>query len=134
MTDIRVIVTGSRSWDCPALADRLLRRMRDRYGDGLLVVHGACPTGVDAAFDRACRALGIRCEKHSADWKKLGKRAGPIRNGEMLSLGAVLVLAVHDRLARSKGTRDCVARALAAGIPVYLIASETAEPRRITEV
>ena len=34
-------------------------------------------------------------------------------------------------LATSKGTKDCVRQALAAGIPVYLIEDERAVPRRI---
>ena len=127
MGQTRVIVTGCRHWRCEALAERTLRRMKERYGDDLTIVHGAAP-GVDTAFNLACRKLGIRREPHPADWAGLGNAAGPIRNGEMVRLGAAFVLAVHRDLAGSKGTKDCVRQAQAAGIPVWLIANDSDHP------
>ena len=41
------------------------------------------------------------------------------------------VIAIHRDLAKSKGTKDCVRQALAAGIPVYLVEDERATPRRM---
>jgi hypothetical protein len=38
---------------------------------------------------------------------------------------------LHHSLATSKGTKDCVRQALAAGIPVHLIEDEHGIPRRI---
>ena len=74
--------------------------------------------------------LGILVEPHRADWKGLGNIAGPARNREMVEAGADLCVALHRRLEASKGTKDCVRQALAAGIPVYLIEDERAIPRR----
>ena len=45
--------------------------------------------------------------------------------------GADLCIALHRRLEASKGTKDCVRQALAAGIPVYLIEDDRAIPRRV---
>ena len=45
--------------------------------------------------------------------------AGPIRNAEMVALGAEMCLAFHRAIAASRGTKDCARRALAAGIPTY---------------
>ena len=79
----------------------------------------------------ACRKLGITAEAHLADRKGLGNVAGPTRNREMVEAGAALCVALHRRIGASKGTKDCVRQALAAGIPVYLIEDNRRVPRRI---
>lgn len=125
----RVIVTGSRDWYARDLAVRVVGRMVERYGrENLTIVTGGAP-GIDLAFDHAAVILNVKREGHPADWKNLGRRAGPVRNAAMVAAGADFVLAVHRDLAGSKGTRDCVAQALAAGLRVYLIDSDAGEPR-----
>lgn len=126
-------MTGDRSWDCRELADRVVARLLARYGPEIVIVHGAAK-GVDAAFGEAAQTAGVVVEPHPADWQQHGRAAGPIRNQEMVSAGADLCLAVHRSLATSKGTKDCVTRALSAGIPTYLIESEEGEPRRLTSI
>jgi hypothetical protein len=54
--------------------------------------------GDDESFETACKGLGIKAEAHpvtDADWKRLGKRAGPLRNSAMVRAGADLCIAVH---------------------------------------
>jgi len=63
--------------------------------------------------------------------KGLRDIAAPARNREIVEAGADLCIAHHRTLETSKGTKDCVRQALAAGILVYLIDSEEAIPRRI---
>ncbi len=131
----RVIVTGDRNWYCRDLADRVVVRLIGCYGSDLVVVHGNY-YGVDTAFSRSCRSLLVDQEPHPAHWDKLGNRAGPIRNQQMVDAGANFAIAVHRDLGSSKGTKDCVRRCLAAGIPVWLIDSDRvdAEPVRIREL
>ncbi len=117
---IRIIVTGSRDLDCHPLALAIVTRLEARYGDGLVICHGDC-RGVDKAFDAACRELGVAVEPHPADWDAHGKAAGPLRNARMVAAGADLAIAVHPDLTNSKGTLDCVRRALAAGIPTWWV-------------
>jgi hypothetical protein len=131
--DVRVIVTGSRSWPCGELAVRVVGRLQDRYGEALVIVHGGA-RGVDAAFDAAARRAGVRVEAHPAEWDRLGRAAGPKRNARMVARGARFAVAVHPDLAGSMGTRDCVRRCLEAEIPVWLIDAAQAEPRRIRAV
>jgi hypothetical protein len=128
---MRVVITGSRGWDCPELAERVVGRLVARYGrDELVIVHGAA-SGVDAAFHwTACMARTGR-EPHPTDWTRLGRRAGPIRNAAKVSTGAGLCIAVHKFLINSKGTKDCVRQALAAGIPTWLIDSDDGELARL---
>lgn len=55
-----------------------------------------------------------------ADWGQYGKAAGPIRNQQMLDEGQpTLVIAFHDDLENSKGTKDMVKRAKKAEVPIW---------------
>lgn len=128
----RVIITGSRHWDCASIASRVLDRLRARYKNDLVIVHGDCPRGVDRAFSDRCTLMQLAQERYPADWdSELGLRAGPARNQEMIDAGANFVVAVSHDLRTSQGTLDCVTRALRAGLAVYLIESDESEPRRI---
>ncbi|WP_165251192.1 hypothetical protein [Paludisphaera soli] len=49
----------------------------------------------------------------------------------MVDAGASMCLTFHRDLESSQGTLDCVRRALAAGIPTYVCADETATPVRV---
>jgi YspA, cpYpsA-related SLOG family len=130
--DMRILIAGDRHWRCDELAEQVLNRLLARYGPGIIVVHGGAP-GVDQSFAVAGTELGITLEPHLADWKGLDNVAGPMRNREMVQSGADLCLALHRTLATSKGTKDCVRQALAAGIPVYLIEDDRAIPTRLQE-
>jgi hypothetical protein len=130
---IRVLITGSRTWQdwrpiCDAL-DALL----DEHPEGLVIVHGACRTGADdLARQWAFRALRagspVRTEPHPADWGTHGKSAGFVRNAEMVATGADKCLAFimpctnpHCRKAKphgSHGGTHCADLAERAGIPV----------------
>jgi hypothetical protein len=129
---VRVIVSGDRNWTCHTLARRVIARLVARHGE-VDIVQGAA-AGVDHAFVEAAYDAGCGVCSYAANWEKFGKRAGPLRNQEMVDAGADFVIAVHRSLARSRGTKDCVQRAMAAGIPVYLIDSEDGEPRRLSEI
>jgi hypothetical protein len=112
------------------LPSLFINRLLARYGPGLVIVHGGAP-GVDNAFATACYELGIVAEPHLADWKGLGNIAGPERNREMVEAGADLCIDLHRSIETSKGTKDCVRQALAAGIPVWLVEDEQAVPKRV---
>jgi hypothetical protein len=146
----RVGITGDRSWNCPALARRIVRRLKARYGEDVIIVHGDCETGFDHEVELAAQEEGVRTERHPAKWddlshpdakirtRKDGKQydamAGPRRNGEMVASGLDFVIVGHPNLAGSKGTRDMVAQCLAVGLPVWLFDSEDGGPRRLTSV
>jgi hypothetical protein len=118
----RVLVTGSRDWTDPAPIFRALYYQRMIAGDaGMIIVHGDCATGADAIADRWGRQFypdTVLVEPNPADWKHWGKAAGPMRNQLMVDLGADVCLAFP--FPNSRGTRDCIERARAAGIPVQV--------------
>ena len=117
--EYRILVTGSRDWVDPSVIARSLASLalEAAYLDKEpVVVHGDCPTGADAMAQAICEAVGIRTERHPADWNKHGKAAGPIRNQEMVDSGVDICYAFSN--GGSRGTKDCKARASAAGVEV----------------
>jgi hypothetical protein len=82
------------------------------------IVHGAAK-GLDTIAGQVARELGYDVVPHEAEWSTYGRAAGPIRNQQMLEERPNLVLAFHDDLLSSKGTKDMVKRALKAGLHVH---------------
>lgn len=116
----RVLVTGSRAvgrgYDEVGMA--LLAVLSNNDGKQFTVVHGGCPTGVDAHADDIARTLNLMLEVHPANWGVFGRAAGPVRNQEMVDKGADMCLAFPWRDSY-RGTADCMRRAALAGITVY---------------
>jgi hypothetical protein len=81
----------------------------------ITIVHGDAP-GLDSIAREWAIVSCTAEEPHPADWEKHGKKAGYLRNFEMVQLGADVCLAFP--LGESKGTRMCMDLARAAGIPV----------------
>ncbi len=130
---MRILVAGDRNWVCRDLAKSVIERLIARYGRDLVIVHGAA-TGVDTAFSDAARDAGLNVEPHEVtgvDWNYYGERAGPLRNAKMVQLGADLCIAVHRNLRASHGTKDCATRAIAAGIPTFIVGSDDGAPVRL---
>jgi len=61
----RLLVTGSRTWHDVRVIEQALAVILDRHPEGVLLVHGACPSGADAiAAAYAARTPGYRTEAH----------------------------------------------------------------------
>lgn len=118
---MRVLVTGSRSWDDVDYIFDVLDGVRERYGRGRVILyHGACPTGADRIADTWAVHRGVTVETFPAQWGRFGRVAGPVRNVEM-----VRAVAAHDRRVclaflrgDSAGTLHCISEARRAGIDV----------------
>lgn len=97
----RILVTGSRHWKWRGKVEYELTRAIAQFNDGdVTVVHGGCPSGADRMADDWVRDVfprplltSVRLEVHKADWKGLGRKAGPLRNKEMVGAGADVCLA-----------------------------------------
>lgn len=115
---MRILITGSRDWeDVAAIRDAIRAAVGDHPRDDVVVVHGAA-RGADTIAGKVAQHSGLVEERHPADWSKNGRAAGPIRNAEMVSLGADVCLAFPR--GASRGTRGCMALAEKAGIPVIV--------------
>lgn len=81
---------------------------------GATLVHGDCRTGLDRIAAEYWAAWRFPLDPHPALWDVFGKNAGPIRNKQMVDMGATVCLGFP--LGTSLGTRGCMALACAAGI------------------
>lgn len=124
MTNPRLLITGSRDWtDEGRINDALLMTVfcyREAFGDQkITLVSGACPNGADAIAEKIAELhpLIFDIERHPADWETHGKRAGFVRNAEMVKLGAVACLAFIRK--QSKGATMTADLAEKAGIDVF---------------
>lgn len=123
----RILVTGSRDWPdrlavyraLDSLCDeRGLNYPPDEYGNTMpdaqriVVVHGDCPTGADRDADQWCLSNHFTAETYPANWVLYGKRAGFVRNAEMVALGADICLAfIKDGSKGATMTADLAERA-----------------------
>ena len=115
-----IVVTGDRYW---AFYDIILETLRAYPPDTVIVEGGA--RGADTFARLAAQKLGLECRTYPAQWQVYGRSAGPIRNRAMLELERPdLVLAFHNHLQQSKGTKDMLRQALRRGVPVLLVGSD----------
>ncbi len=116
----RILITGSRDWPDQDLLERAIKRAATISEPDAVLVHGDC-RGVDHDAARVWKSLGKRVEAHPADWHTHGKAAGPIRNKQMVELGADMCIAlIHNE---SRGASHCAGLAEQAGIKTYRIVS-----------
>lgn len=112
---IQVMVTGSRSYSDYQTMRYALRKIDDLYGGYLVLLHGGA-AGADTVASNVAQQLGWSIREFPADWEFYGKRAGPIRNQEMIDEQPNIVLAFPEK--GSIGTWDAVRRAKKANIRV----------------
>lgn len=129
---MRILVTGSRLLTDSDLVARgltvaveeLIHRLPgDRE---IIIVHGAARGADSLAGSWVIKAqkylssvgYSLRVEEHPADWATHRNAAGPIRNQEMVNLGADICIAFFKTGAENSGTSNCVAAARRAGIDV----------------
>lgn len=113
---MRILVTGSRDWEDRDLIYQILGEFTS-HGVRHTLVHGDCPTGADRMADDWAKCQpDIIVEKYPAEWDVYGKRAGFVRNEQMVNLGADICLAFIKN--NSKGATMTANLAQAAGIKV----------------
>ncbi len=116
-----VLVTGDRHWtDRELIYNELFPYTKDET----YVIQGGA-SGADTIAQHICQDLTIPCLTYEANWLVYGRAVGPIRNKRILVEGKPnIVLAFHDDLQKSKGTRNMVNLAIKAGIPVKLVSHD----------
>lgn len=124
MPTARLLITGSRNFGDQGHVDIALmrtalkdarRKLHDAGFDRIVLVHGAA-RGADQLAAVVGKSMGFVLDPHPAQWSVHGKAAGPIRNKEMVDLGADLMLAFPR--GASRGTRGCMQLAAEAGIEI----------------
>lgn len=100
----RVIIAGSRTYR--GGVEGIERAVKASGFDCEVVICG-CALGADSAGHMWAHENGRKVECFPADWKKLGKGAGIIRNGQMAEVADALI-AIWD--GGSRGTKDMIRR------------------------
>lgn len=123
----RILVCGDRNWRDYNLIFAVLKSLKSQYPEQkIVIIEGGC-RGADKLAGKAAHALGFTVEEYPVtkeDWMTLGKKAGPIRNAQMLKEGRPeRVIAFHENIATSRGTANMIRQALKAGLPVELNSS-----------
>lgn len=108
-----IAVIGSRGFANPGV----VRAFVADLPKDTVVVSGAA-RGVDTWAEEAAEAAGIATLIFHADWDGLGRRAGPIRNEQIIA-AADEVVAFWD--GTSRGTLNAVYLATEKGIPVRVL-------------
>jgi hypothetical protein len=111
---MRILVCGGRDFNN---YDLLSKTLYEHALPDSVIIQG-CASGADEmAWDWA-KANAYKYESYPANWNKYGKRAGYIRNTQMLNEGKPdLVIAFPG----GKGTQMMINLAEAAGVPVVKI-------------
>lgn len=117
---MRVLVCGDREWKNRELIRRQLESIH--LGVGIeAVIEGEC-VGADTIAREEAEKLGIKVIPFTPKWRLYGIAAGPIRNKQMIDEGKPeLVLAFHNDLSKSKGTKNMIEQAKKAGVKVQVI-------------
>jgi hypothetical protein len=115
---MRVVVTGGRDFADTALVDRALSAVHRKHGISTLI------EGEARGADRLCAQWAVRLDipvaRFPADWDTHGKRAGHLRNQQMIDEGKPNAAVAFPG---GRGTADMVRRLHSAGIPVWDLAA-----------
>jgi hypothetical protein len=120
---MKVLVCGSRHWTDEAM----IRADLEKLPAGTILIEGAAP-GADQISGRIGKELGFEVRPYPASWRRLGRKAGPVRNQQMLdeehpdAFGVHIdqAFAYHEDPGLGSGTADMVKRLKRARIPVTI--------------
>ena len=116
---MRVLICGSRDWTDIELIRSWIAKLQD-WGYSTVIEGEA--RGADSIARNEANKAGMIVMKFPANWDKYGKSAGPIRNTQMLVEGKPdLVVAFHNNIQISKGTKNMIKQAEAARVKVILV-------------
>lgn len=108
---MKVLVCGSRECNNFLPIKQVLDQLHKEFNFSC-VVHGAAK-GADQFAEDWANLNSIRSVAYPANWDKYGRRAGPIRNLEMITKepDIKLVVAFFKKTAKNRGTKNMVSLA-----------------------
>lgn len=110
---MRVVIFGSREYAHPLMVRTRVRKLPA----GTIVVVGGAP-GVDSVAQHTAEQEGLAVDLHAALWETHGRKAGHVRNDEMLATDPELAIGFWN--GTSPGTRSMIAKTEQRGIPLEL--------------
>lgn len=114
----RVIIEGCRDFDdYELLKEKCDDFLQDEKKEDVVIISGHA-SGADALGERYAQERGFQLETFPADWKALGRAAGPIRNARMASAANALI-AFWD--GKSRGTKNMIETAKNHNLKVVVV-------------
>lgn len=107
---VRIAIVGSRDFGDEEAVRAFVRTLQA----GSVVISGGA-VGVDSWAADEARKMGLEVVEHLPDWKRFGRKAGPLRNTTIIE-DADEVAAFWDGV--SRGTADSIRKGREAGKPV----------------
>ena len=109
---MKIIIAGSRYYDnydeATAFIDdcinRLLSAQSSMRMDEHVFLSGGC-SGADMIGERYAHEMGYEIKRYPAEWNKYGKKAGPVRNKQMI-MDCDAVICFWD--GKSRGTLSLI--------------------------
>lgn len=86
-----ILVTGSRYWTNKKQLISCIQQKIPPEDTNIFLIHGDCWKGADAIINEYAESKGWDISKCPADWRLYGRKAGPIRNEDMVSKYAMVV-------------------------------------------
>jgi len=116
---MKILICGDRNYTDKERIRKVI--ISYSYGANLIVIEGGAK-GADTLAREICEELAIPFKEYKSEWAKYGKAAGPIRNKLMLDDNPEieLVIAFHNNIEESKGTKNMVEQAKERGINVII--------------
>lgn len=123
---MKVLICGDRNWGKNNDERELIKEYVNSLPQDSVIIEGEC-RGADYLSRIYAEARELKVMKFPADWKKHGKAAGPIRNSLMLKelTKDDLVVAFHNDIETSRGTKDTMTKAKKLGIKVILMSTKS---------
>jgi len=116
---MKILICGDRNYSNYDKIVSIIKRLKDEEKELIIIEGGA--SGADELAKKASIELEIEFREYKADWKRYGRSAGPKRNQQMLDCESPeLVIAFHENIEKSKGTKDMLNRASKANIKTLL--------------
>ena len=108
----KVIIAGCRTY---RNYEQLKAALNQVLTNGVEEIVSGGAKGTDQLGERYAREHQIPLKRFPANWQKYDKLAGPIRNREMASYADAAIIFWDGK---SKGTRDMIRAARAAGLSI----------------
>ena len=113
------LICGGRDFSDVEMFDNAMSDIMNRFGHPSQIVHGAAK-GADSMAGELAKRMAIDVVSCPANWKKLGRSAGPIRNRRMLSYQPDKIIAFPG----GRGTADMIEKGRKAKIDVIEIRAQ----------
>jgi len=111
---MKVIICGSRDFNDYKYMEKCI----ERSGFNITEIVSGAAKGADSLGERYAKEHDIKLTRFPADWNSLGKKAGPIRNQQMIDYvypdGGLIAFPINESI----GTRDSIRRAENKGLHV----------------